>query len=290
MFQKMLIVCMTTLHLLVPGVGTGVESIALCEDEEVAITEENTATAESEEKTTDDAEEATNDSEEVVTTTSVSSDAVVATITSVSEDVVAEPTGIVGGITSMTTGILNTVSDVQSTVEAAQTGVSNRMDIYASLPQKINVVPTVILAIIVLLETAGLVWILLRKLKEEKEPSKEKKAKASARDMSATFTPTTGSHSIKLEVENGSLVNPELSFSFDEQVLIGRASICNIVFNDSDVSKIHARIYFMDGTYYIENLSLKKATYLADMQIQRMNPLDNGDVIQIGSAKFRVRF
>ncbi len=162
----------------------------------------------------------------------------------------------------------------------------------------------IILGVLVILETIALVILLLGKVKEadnKKEvpddtpaPTPDSKnnifRRANLVREAGRFTPSQGSHSLSIEVLSGNCLNPNKTFMFEDQLLIGRSSICNIVFNEPDVSKLHSRIYLQDGMCFLENLSLKKGTYLCDMQIQRVNRIDSGDTVQIGSAKFVVRF
>lgn len=77
--------------------------------------------------------------------------------------------------------------------------------------------------------------------------------------------PSTGY--LKLEVLFGS--NQGKTFSIDKQgSTIGRASDNQIVFPDKTVSSHHARIYYTDGYYVIEDLGSMNGTYINGNKIQ----------------------
>lgn len=70
----------------------------------------------------------------------------------------------------------------------------------------------------------------------------------------------------------------------DKEISIGRKTSCQICIPLFGVSRIHARIYFFNEEYYIEDLKSTNGTYVNTIKIVKCI-LRNNDQIEIGEAK-----
>ncbi len=70
-------------------------------------------------------------------------------------------------------------------------------------------------------------------------------------------------------------------WSFTDSILIGRDSGCQVVVNDRQVSRFHARISKNDDGILIEDLGSKNGTYINGSVIEKPKYLQDGDLIQV---------
>lgn len=63
---------------------------------------------------------------------------------------------------------------------------------------------------------------------------------------------------------------------------IGRNSMCNIVLKESCVSRKHARVFFAEGRFYVQDLDSSNGTFLNKKRIVS-SELNEGDIISLGS-------
>lgn len=96
---------------------------------------------------------------------------------------------------------------------------------------------------------------------------------------------------IHFQVERGHCTTRKRVFYLVEELVIGRAPTCDLVFNESEVSEKNSRIRLRNGEVYIEDLESGKGTSIGGMRIYAANRLRNGDVITIGTTvQIRVMF
>lgn len=103
-------------------------------------------------------------------------------------------------------------------------------------------------------------------------------------------TPEPGIVGLKLEVVSGRCKEDGKIFYLGNQLLIGSAKSCDIVFSDSSVSGRSTRVFLKEQTVYIEDLNEHTNTSLCGMKIYAPNRLRSGDEIQIGNVCFRFLF
>jgi len=75
----------------------------------------------------------------------------------------------------------------------------------------------------------------------------------------------------------------------DEELLIGRQDDCDIPLPDRQVSRAHARIFWEDESYSIEDLKSKNGTHLNGEEVTGIARLEDGDEIQI-ALRFKLAF
>lgn len=77
------------------------------------------------------------------------------------------------------------------------------------------------------------------------------------------------------------------SYSIQESTSIGRSKRCNVYIPDPYLSKQHARIFFKDAEFYIEDLKSTNGTYVNGRQIGvRPVKIKDSDKISIGHLNF----
>lgn len=70
---------------------------------------------------------------------------------------------------------------------------------------------------------------------------------------------------------------------------IGRSADCDIVLDDRQVSRIHARVLWRGNHYEVEDLGSKNGTHLNGRDVVMSQPLRDGDEIQI-ALRFKLAF
>ncbi len=75
----------------------------------------------------------------------------------------------------------------------------------------------------------------------------------------------------------------------DEELLIGREENCDIPLPDRQVSRSHARIFWENESYHIEDLKSKNGTHLNGEDVVGIAALEDGDEIQI-ALRFKLAF
>lgn len=74
-----------------------------------------------------------------------------------------------------------------------------------------------------------------------------------------------------------------------KMLTIGRSTDCDIVLDDRQVSRIHARVIWRDDHYEIEDLGSKNGTHLNGRDIIGSHTLHDGDEIQI-ALRYKLAF
>src|SRR5512139_1263164 len=81
-----------------------------------------------------------------------------------------------------------------------------------------------------------------------------------------------------------------LTWTLERQTLtIGRNLDCTIVLEDRQVSRVHARILWREDHYEIEDLGSKNGTHLNGQDVIGIQPLRDGDEIQI-ALRYKLAF
>ena len=89
-----------------------------------------------------------------------------------------------------------------------------------------------------------------------------------------------------LRARKNSMLKEETFPLIFETMVLGRHPYCEVVLDHGAVSREHARISRDKDRYYIEDLHSRNGTYLNGKQVERKQPLFNGDVIRICDLEF----
>jgi hypothetical protein len=73
----------------------------------------------------------------------------------------------------------------------------------------------------------------------------------------------------------------------DEDMLLGRHPSCEILLDDLSVSRRHARLFFRDGSWVIQDLGSTNGTRVNDVLVGRCE-LHPGDQILLGDERLRI--
>ena len=69
-----------------------------------------------------------------------------------------------------------------------------------------------------------------------------------------------------------------------QPILLGRSGDCTVPLQDSYASNRHARIYYRDGQWFIEDLNSTNGTYLGNNRLTTAQLLEPGMVVRIGQT------
>ena len=88
-----------------------------------------------------------------------------------------------------------------------------------------------------------------------------------------------------LQQTTGSASRPVFRLIADS-IRIGRQFDCEILLQSEDVSRYHARVYWNDGRYLLEDLGSRNGTELNRISVEAPAVLQDGDEIAISSVRF----
>jgi diguanylate cyclase (GGDEF)-like protein len=101
--------------------------------------------------------------------------------------------------------------------------------------------------------------------------------------------PQPGGRRGVLLVSSGIDAGRVLPIPNDAIVTVGRAAECTFAFDDSSLSREHARIFFAAGAYVLKDNGSTNGSFVNDVRITTAKQLNDGDRVQFGSSTV-VRF
>ena len=75
-----------------------------------------------------------------------------------------------------------------------------------------------------------------------------------------------------------------------QSLIVGRSDMCDLSFEDINMSRQHFALEISDNEIYINDLDSTSGTYLNGLKIDKKQRVNNGDVINAGKTKIRIRF
>lgn len=90
-------------------------------------------------------------------------------------------------------------------------------------------------------------------------------------------------------VDSGpSSILPGTRFNLSPQTTIGRGPTCDIQLTDNFISGEHTRIWFRNGTWYVQDAGSTNGTYLNNQPAREPLPARFGDIVQVGFIRFKL--
>lgn len=91
-----------------------------------------------------------------------------------------------------------------------------------------------------------------------------------------------------IHLEDNKTINQSLNslLSKKSEIIIGRSSKCDIIINDSAISRMHTRISKLNNEIYVEDLRSTNGTFLNQHKIKTKSRLTSSDTIYIGLHAF----
>jgi hypothetical protein len=78
-------------------------------------------------------------------------------------------------------------------------------------------------------------------------------------------------------------------WELEKEVIVGRGGNCDIPIGDEFASNLHAKIYEVEGRFYVEDLGSTNGTYVNGRRITYPTELRGGDQIKIGRTAMEFR-
>jgi len=73
-----------------------------------------------------------------------------------------------------------------------------------------------------------------------------------------------------------------------QEVFIGRDPACHYNLDDSTISAKHARLFYRQGQWWVEDLHSTNGTYLNQVELSSPLVLSNDDLLRCGEVAFRI--
>ncbi len=88
---------------------------------------------------------------------------------------------------------------------------------------------------------------------------------------------------LTIKIKSGSQAGYERSFDVDE-ITFGRDPECDVLLDDIEVSRQHAKIYIAASDTFIEDLKSTNGTFLNGREVKKPQVVRNGDLITLGES------
>jgi hypothetical protein len=107
------------------------------------------------------------------------------------------------------------------------------------------------------------------------------------RDLKQTGQSAVAHHLRVLSVPQNSPLAEGDKLPLQPVTYLGRDPACTIVLQDDAASGRHARLHQESGIWWLEDLGSRNGTMLNDLPLVRQISLTDGDIIGIGTIRFR---
>ncbi len=95
---------------------------------------------------------------------------------------------------------------------------------------------------------------------------------------------------VEFSIRNDGKRKTTLEYGIDRSVILGRSKICEIRFDDPNMSRQHFAIEVIGGNLYISDLGTVNGTILNGLKITSKRKLCSGDTITAGKTTIKVRW
>src|SRR5712692_486456 len=90
-------------------------------------------------------------------------------------------------------------------------------------------------------------------------------------------------------VDSGpSAILPGTRFELSPQTIIGRGPTNTIQLTDSFISAEHTRLWYRNGTWYVQDAGSTNGTFLNNQPAREALPARFGDIVQVGYIRFKL--
>lgn len=110
---------------------------------------------------------------------------------------------------------------------------------------------------------------------------------AVAADLGTSKAPPVLGHLVVVDSGPSRLV-PGTRFDLMPQTTIGRGPTCTIQIPESFVSGEHTRIWFRNGSWYVQDAGSTNGTFLNNQPAREALAARFGDIVQVGYIRFKL--
>ena len=103
----------------------------------------------------------------------------------------------------------------------------------------------------------------------------------------ATRAPRVLGHLVVVDSGPSSIL-PGTSFDLESQTNIGRGPTNVIQIPDSFISAEHTRLWFRNGTWYVQDAGSVNGTFVNNQPAREALPAKPGDIIRVGYIQFKL--
>lgn len=108
-----------------------------------------------------------------------------------------------------------------------------------------------------------------------------------AADLGTSKAPPVLGHLVVVDSGPSRLV-PGTRFDLMPQTTIGRGPTCTIQIPESFVSGEHTRIWFRNGSWYVQDAGSTNGTFLNNQPAREALAARFGDIVQVGYIRFKL--
>jgi pSer/pThr/pTyr-binding forkhead associated (FHA) protein len=113
-----------------------------------------------------------------------------------------------------------------------------------------------------------------------------RKTTAASADAGSRLPPVIG-HLIVVDSGPSGLL-PGTRFDLAPDTTIGRGPTNTIQLTDSFISAEHTRLWFRNGSWYVQDAGSTNGTYLNNVPAREAIPAKVGDIVQVGFIRFKL--
>jgi len=81
---------------------------------------------------------------------------------------------------------------------------------------------------------------------------------------------------------------PGTRFDLQPQTIIGRGPTNTIQITENFISSEHTRLWFRNGTWYVQDAGSVNGTYVNNQPAREVIPAKSGDIIRVGYIQFKL--
>ncbi len=95
-------------------------------------------------------------------------------------------------------------------------------------------------------------------------------------------------HLIVVDSGPSQQIKPGASYDLLPQTTIGRGPTSDILLSESFISGEHTRMWYRNGTWYVQDAGSTNGTYLNNQPARDALPARTGDIVQVGYIRFKL--